>query len=187
VRRDVIVVVLVVVAAIAWYRRSVAEGDAEERSSGETRETSRAAKSAPSSPPNVAYRPALPTPNAPAPQPALAVSDMRDRMERQFAAQPSGGGVAADGLQRARDRLPAALPPGSSLRSLDCRATLCRIETTHPDLQHYRQYLERAFRDGDTELWNGGMMTAIVEEANDGALLTVAFLAYDGQGLPAWE
>jgi hypothetical protein len=56
------------------------------------------------------------------------------------------------------DRLRGALPDGSAIVSIDCGSSLCRVITSHPDLESYQRFQQRAFMRADPEnptLWRG--------------------------------
>jgi len=79
----------------------------------------------------------------------------------------------------------AALPAGSTLRRLECRGTLCRIETEHADLAAFRTFAQNAFLNTVTRLGNSGFFSSLVGDSNaDGPLTAVAYLAREGKQLP---
>ena len=87
-----------------------------------------------------------------------------------------------------RPKLTAALPPGSVLRSLDCRTSLCRVETVHANHETYRAFTDH-FAPTATRpaLWSGAgyfQVTHAPERPGD-ELVAVAYL---GRGsLPTAE
>jgi hypothetical protein len=81
----------------------------------------------------------------------------------------------------------AVLPSGSRLQRLECRGTLCRIETSHADLDAYRTYTQDAFM-GQARLTTGAAFGTVVGEPVPGRpVVAVAFLARDGNELPDVE
>lgn len=132
------------------------------------------AKEAPTEPPRAA---------AEKPRP-LASTEVRDRLEGKFSQEHAEPTWSAAAQRLAETRLPGTLPPSSSLRSVDCRASMCRIETSHQDLDHYRQFVHKAFLTPDTHLWNGGFFSTLIDDPGSGTVVAVAFLGRDGVALP---
>jgi hypothetical protein len=88
-------------------------------------------------------------------------------------------------VQRARERLPGAVPPGSEVVEVECRGELCRLESRHRDLASFEQYVEAVFFQARTQLWNGGFYAHLDDPLEGGgARRAVAFLAADGKALP---
>jgi hypothetical protein len=127
-----------------------------------------------------------PTPAEPRPTPAEppAPFNLRARFDGAFAAQRPDPAWTGTASRLVEARIGAALPPASTLRGVECRASLCRIETDHPDLQHYQQFFQRGFIDADTRAWNGAVTTVEFAEAGDGTIHAVSYLAREGTALP---
>jgi hypothetical protein len=135
-----------------------------------------------SSPPGAAAAPA--TAPAPAAAHPPAPVDPRVQLDAAFLAERADPAWTGGAGRLAEARIGGALPPGSALRALECRASLCRIETEHPDLPHYRQFFQRAFIDQDSRAWNGAVTTAELTEAGDGSVHVISYLAREGAPLP---
>lgn len=103
-----------------------------------------------------------------------------------FTADEKDHAWAREAESVAATKLRDLLPQGSELRSLQCRGSMCRIETMHADLTAYQQFVQSAALDPTTHLWNGGMFSTIVDDAPtpDGRLTTVAYIAREGEPLP---
>jgi len=113
--------------------------------------------------------------------------ERREGLEAAFygdnvAAADWGGMSRAAALERAR----VSLPAGSELESFDCRASMCRIETSHIDRQQYTEFVEKAFLSMDSHLWNAPAFVTRRwdEETPGGRWLMVAYLAQPGAKLP---
>jgi len=78
-----------------------------------------------------------------------------------------------------RDKVSRALPKGSSIRTLECRSTMCRMETSHGDALAYQAFT-RSFMlgGGAPPIWTGpAFLTVIREIERDGdELVAVAYL-----------
>jgi hypothetical protein len=117
--------------------------------------------------------------------PASSSEEVRDQLERFHETEPVDTGAAA-ATERLARALPALLPAGSALRSVTCRATLCRIETSHSDLHQFQQFIGRAFMDPKTTLAAGpGFAGRLGETLPGQKLVTVAYVARDGKELPS--
>jgi hypothetical protein len=74
------------------------------------------------------------------------------------------------------------------VRSADCRGSLCRIETSHTGVDEYRAFVQRAFLTSETRLWDAGFFAGVLAEPEPGQpIVNVAYLAREGQNLPATE
>jgi hypothetical protein len=110
---------------------------------------------------------------------------IRERLDDYFARERPDPVWAPDAQRTAEARIVGAIPKTSEVRSIECRASMCRIETVHQDLDHYQQYVHRAFMDPETHLWNGGFFATLLGEPTEGRVTTVAYLARDGEALPS--
>jgi hypothetical protein len=73
----------------------------------------------------------------------------------------------------------AVMPPGASLRALDCRASMCRLETAHPSRDSYADFAEYfTMLKGDAQLWTGSTVARVMHEPqHDGdPLVAIAYL-----------
>lgn len=115
---------------------------------------------------------------------ARTSEELRDEFERGFETQQPAlePNPALQGLAR----LTAILPAGSQVHSFECRSNSCRIVTSHASMMQYQAFLEAAFLDSKTRVWNAGWFTTRLEpDALDGRMKIVSFLAREGRQLPA--
>jgi hypothetical protein len=70
----------------------------------------------------------------------------------------------------------------SSLRSLECRSTLCRVEVQHTDVEAHKRFVERAILSPGKR-WEGLMMATLGEGSGEGGFTSVAFFARVGTEL----
>ena len=86
-----------------------------------------------------------------------------------------------------RTLLRSMLPEGASVRALDCRQPLCRLETTHPDEQSYAALVQAlALPQSDQPRPFGGALFDEGEPASDGrGLHSTTYLLRIGHDLPA--
>lgn len=77
-------------------------------------------------------------------------------------------------------KLAEILPTGSRVRSLDCRSTMCRLETAHADDRRYREFSANFMLQVDAPpIWSGPSVFQIVHppEREGDELIAVALLA----------
>lgn len=111
--------------------------------------------------------------------------EIRDGYARLFDHAEGATPWSRTAVQRARERLPGAVPPGSEVVEVECRGELCRLESRHRDLASFEQYVEAVFFQARTQLWNGGFYAHLDDPPEGGgARRAVAFLAADGKALP---
>jgi len=127
---------------------------------------------------------AAPAPPATGPR-ELSAAEARERHQRLFDHGEPASPWSRAAVQRAHERLPGALPPGSEVVGVECRGRLCRLESSHRDPGSFDQYVEAVFLQTQTQLWNGGFY-AYLDDPPDGGgeRRAVAFLAADGEDLP---
>ena len=121
------------------------------------------------------------------PSTARTAGAIRDEYQKAFQGEPRDA-TWADGAQRlAAQRLQAVLPTGSEVRAVECRTSMCRLETSHPDRSRYEAFMRSAFLGGAPALWNAPEFSAPLAslDAAHEPLLIVSYLAREGRALPA--
>lgn len=114
---------------------------------------------------------------------AFEPAEVEAQLHTAFASEEADSTWTTQAQATARTRLAAALPETSSLRSVECRSSMCRFETIHEDEGHIEQFMQKAFISGKTQIWNGGQFSTTVPEAGTGKLVVVSYLARDGKEL----
>lgn len=144
------------------------------------------AASSPSAPPVGASTADAPPQDRAAAQ-AAAHQEKLLRMEGSFADDSNDPSWTAKLNGDVLTKLNSALPEGSSLRTMECRSRMCRIETSHTSIEHYQAFLQKAFWDPSTKLWNAHMISLALqgEASADGSLTIVSYLAREGADLPS--
>ncbi|WP_437669358.1 hypothetical protein [Sorangium sp. So ce131] len=150
-----------------------------------------AERTSPAPPPAPEERAAAPTqpgdePEGPAAaeQRTATMAEVSERLQDVFAGEGIDAQWTAAARETARDKLSAALPDSSSLRSLECRSSMCRIETEHADLEQFQRFVQGAFMDPQKKPWNGGFFAMPVSDPSDGKVVVVSYLAREGEPLP---
>jgi hypothetical protein len=89
----------------------------------------------------------------------------------------------SDAQRSAVMRLTSLLPPGSTLQSVACRTTFCRIETRHSGSVEFQRFFRSAFLD--SSLWNAEVYSSVQHfPATGSSIIGVTYLARPGQSLP---
>jgi hypothetical protein len=118
---------------------------------------------------------------------AVTTTDVHDHLEGTFRADPVDAAWSQRAVSTLHTKLGGVLPSGSSVRGVECRGSLCRIETTHAGLTEYRAFMDKAVLS-QVGLWNGGFFADVVGTPEEGRpIATVLYLAREGQSLPPPE
>lgn len=79
----------------------------------------------------------------------------------------------------------AALPANSSVRTIECRGALCRIETEHSTMEEFHEFVRKAFQTPDSSIANAPVFAGPLARATSGStLVAVAYLGSEGAVLP---
>jgi hypothetical protein len=152
-----------------------------------------AERDAPSTPKAAPGAPAdPPTPEASASASASAMAQItsyRDKFEDKFSNERPDPGWAAGAESTLKQKIAATLPEGSKVDAIECHASMCRIETTHENMDRFRQFTTGAFMDPKNKVWNGEFFTSpLGDPPKDGEkLTTVTYVAREGQDLPRFD
>lgn len=105
-------------------------------------------------------------------------------IEAAFAAEPINDGWATSTRLALHDRLTAlSQASSSSLRDIDCRSSICRVEVVHRDIDASRQFTQKAFADQEQQAWNGPAFMLPQQSNPDGSLAVVMYLGREGTSL----
>lgn len=116
---------------------------------------------------------------------APTAEEMRDQLEVSFAGEAPVT-PSQDRTPGIEKRVRAVIPTGSSVRRMECRSSLCRIETVHPNLEEFRDFVQRGYLTLDfaTRVSNGPVFVALLAPPVEGQpVVGVAFLGLDGTTL----
>jgi hypothetical protein len=114
---------------------------------------------------------------------AVTAEEVRDHIEASFVAAPRV--ASKDVAPSLESGLRALLPAGSSIRSFECRGSLCRVETVHRGLDEVREFAQRAFQDSP-RISNGPAFASLLEEPVPGRpVVAVAYVGREGTALPS--
>jgi hypothetical protein len=112
----------------------------------------------------------------------VTTDEIRDHIEASFVAAPPA--ASSDLVQRLESGVRALLPAGSSIRTVQCRGSLCRIETVHLGVDQLRDFVQHAFQDVP-RVWNGPAFVSLLDEPTPGTpVVAVAYVGREGTQLP---
>lgn len=115
-------------------------------------------------------------------QPAAQAAYRKSLDEHFFAERvdPAWGRASEAALTARAEQV---LPPDSAIRRCECRASMCRLETSHVSRESFMTFTQAAFSDVQQRPWNGASLTSIVS-ANDNQVVAVSYVAREGVDLP---
>jgi len=123
-------------------------------------------------------------PDTPPPAPELEPAHMRETYDRVFAAESRDPAWSDEAKRTTSSKLPTYMPDGSTLRSIECRTSMCRLEIQHKNRDLYWKFVKAALMDSGGQFWSGAVSTLPVsEDPDDGSM--VMYLAREGYSLPA--
>jgi hypothetical protein len=125
-----------------------------------------------------AYRPApikaAPT-TASAPAERYSEKEINSAIETRFDAEQADGSWSREAARDLRDHVAQKLPATSQLLNVECRASMCRVETSHASVDFFRAFVKTGLFSRDMQ-WDGPKMTWLLRTDPDGSVVTVAYL-----------
>ena len=104
-------------------------------------------------------------------------------VEFAFASETIDRFWAPDTTRELQDQLTALLPASSSLREVDCRSSLCRVEIVHPDAEASNAFIQRTFMEHKEQTWDGPGMVMPAQMNSDGTVVVAVYLGREGDSL----
>lgn len=120
-----------------------------------------------------------------APSPPRMPSDevVAAQLDDHFAAERPDPSWSERATHDASAAVSKTLPPGSAIRRVECRATLCRVESFHESVSAFKKFNDETFLDHHRALWNAGI-TSMVREQTAAGVTAVSYIAKEGQEIP---
>lgn len=119
------------------------------------------------------------------PAPARSTEQMQLSLEQVFEDSSDDPSWSRPTEAALRDSFFATLDERSAVATIECSASLCRVESDHDDLASFRGFAEDGlFGDSESFSWRGPMFTSIVDGEDGGPVTAVTFLAREGEPLP---
>lgn len=117
---------------------------------------------------------------------SLEVTELRDGIQNAFVTE--GRDPWSSGANHlVTTKVVASLGSNGRLRSVECRSTMCRVETTHASSRQSRQFARRLFILPGERPWNGAIFAAPEAASGDSRepVLAVYYLMREGFSLPS--
>ncbi len=130
--------------------------------------------------------PQLPATAARTPEvsPIAAPAKQVTALGEEFAAEPYNASWAAGRADVLNKRLAAVMAGGSQVKRVECRSSVCRVETEHDDRAAMDKFLDGAIKNVQTKLSSGALSLDADIDAS-GHYSAVIFVAEEGQGFGA--
>jgi hypothetical protein len=117
-----------------------------------------------------------------APPPEVRAEEVLEQLDERFFSEPLDPGWSHEARRHA-EQFGGTMPKGARVLSLECRSSLCRMETTQPNLESFQDFVRQGLLGGKHE-WKGPIMAAVKSAPNQpGEILTVTYLAREGVDL----
>lgn len=112
--------------------------------------------------------------------------ELAAEIDGKFAAQDADPDWSLEAAHRVGDALSSSLPSGTTVGRIECRASLCRVESFHASREAFRSFVDATLLSRDRKIWNAAF-TSIVLDASGPGVKAVSFIAREGHALPATE
>ncbi len=117
-------------------------------------------------------------------QEAYSEERIAQALDTRFGAEAVDPAWADGAAREAARAISADLPEGTTLEKVECRKSMCRVETVHENTGAFRSFVTDALLSHDRQLWNGGI-TSSLRETTDSGVTAVTYIAKDGEAIPA--
>lgn len=127
-----------------------------------------------------------PSPPAEATEAPLTQAEVAVYLDNTFDAEPVDPAWGKAATQEATRALSSGIPSGTKVKGVQCRTSLCRVETSHTSVDDFRAFATGSLLGRDRHIWNGGVSTQVREESATG-VTAVTYIAKEGQSVPVPE
>lgn len=105
-----------------------------------------------------------------------------EALEESFLTQPIDTAWSDDAVQLARRHVEQSLPEASRLEAVECRSSLCRVETSHESAEDYQAWVDQiVLQLEDSEAtWNGAVAVQRQRSERAAEVWSVSYLARSG-------
>jgi hypothetical protein len=117
-------------------------------------------------------------------QEAYSEEKIAQALDSRFGAEAVDPAWADGAAREATRAISADLPDGTTIEKVECRQSMCRVDTVHENAGAFRSFVTDALLSHDRQLWNGGI-TSSLRETTDSGVTAVTYIAKDGEAIPA--
>jgi hypothetical protein len=111
------------------------------------------------------------------------IAAREENLQTSFQSEPIDASWSQSTTRQLKDAVAAKLSDRSSVTSLECRTSTCRLEMKNEDVNAYRSDLHAMLMSPDP-VWRGPFFATALTSSANGQLTSVAFLAREGTSLP---
>ena len=118
-----------------------------------------------------------------------SAANIRDGYAANLTSEVRDGSWAFEATRTIHSRFGGLASGGTSVESIDCRATMCQLDLVSESQAAYDTFLREALSRGPAGfLWNAPLfLTSKEDREQDGKVRMVAYIAREGKGLPALD
>jgi hypothetical protein len=121
----------------------------------------------------------------PPPSPIEEVAPFLETLETTYEQDEIDASWSRMATEKLQYALYSRMPNGAQLESIECRSTLCRVESTFDSRSQMEEFVQSALRDPERRPWNGAMTTGpIQEDPVSGRTTMLTFLTREGEEFP---
>jgi hypothetical protein len=90
------------------------------------------------------------------------------QLEDDFRSEHRDPKWSDQGTNEAVRALSRDLPQGTKLGKVECRLTMCRVESSHVSVDAFQAFVRSGLLSHDRQLWNGGFSSYVVDQSSSG-------------------
>lgn len=122
---------------------------------------------------------------SPASEPPPTMEQLSENLQDTFEEHGDDPAWSRGAEQQIREGFYSSIDGRTSLSSVHCNSTMCRIESDHDDMASFQTFAEGTVLNPGNGLWNGAIFTAVVDgEDDDRSVTALTFIAREGEPLP---
>jgi hypothetical protein len=118
--------------------------------------------------------------------PQITEEEIAVQLDNHFDTEQRDPAWADQATQDATRAITEGLPSGSTVTKVECRKSLCRVDTQHDDVDAFRAFADASFLSRERKIWNGGFSTMVRAESESG-VSAVSYIAKEGESVPGPE
>jgi len=113
-----------------------------------------------------------------------SVEEMHQGLNKVYDEQAIDPRWARESERELQGKITGLLQPGSELKSLECRGTMCRSDVEYPSERAFSDFVSTAIRPS-SRIWDGPIFNTKVSETPDGRMVMRTYYGRRDVGLPS--
>jgi hypothetical protein len=118
--------------------------------------------------------------------PELTEEEIAVQLDNHFETESRDPAWADQATHEATRAFTEDIPAGSRVTKVECRKSLCRVDTEHDDVDAFRAFADASLLSRGRKIWNGGF-SSMVRSQSESGVTAVTYIAKEGQAVPAPE